>query len=87
MRFIILLVGLGALLGNGAFGVSEIPADSLNEDFTIAWRFVGCRPSGSECRYSCNTGWIRVEMNPDYCNPEIFEERFTCFCGTATETD
>ena len=71
----LVLVGLLLCVSSFAFVGPRLEEDP----FTQEWRFVGCRPTVSECRYSCPSGkkygW---KINSDQC--EYPEEPIACFC-------
>jgi len=43
-----------------------------------SWSFLGCRPTASECRWSCPTRSFKAEWDPKLCEFEL--EPWACYC-------
>jgi hypothetical protein len=65
-----------------AAGISQVVAcdDPSDEQ---AWNFIGCRPSASECRWSCPQKAFKAELNEDLCTFEL--EPWACYCPKITD--
>lgn len=57
-----------------------IQDDSVQSKQDWEWEFVGCRPTVSECRYSCPShrgyAW---KITKELC-PDEWQEKVACFC-------